>query len=188
MNKKKNNSENTQRSENAMHLADKKLDTKLTIAGIYLETHFCNKLNEQPIGMKYISAEPIVNIYKGNNKKSLIVNVVSYIPVDLKPLTETPLNSGLFLNDDHSLFLNYSGVSNILTEVDNGNMLCRVFNIVYDNESWTTNDKYDAYHIQFEYKLLSNNFQSVEGIVVHDINIDPETDRGTVSTVRVDDR
>ncbi|GGX30304.1 hypothetical protein [Aquimarina muelleri] len=167
------------------------MSSKTTIAGIHLTLNFCKKINEIPISLKYISNEPVVNIYKSINRKSYVVNIMSYIPLNPKSLSEIPLESGLYLDEEKKLFLSYTGVNNIDTAItnskNNGTLLCRVFNIVYDHDN-TVHDHYNLYHIQFEYKLLAEKFQSVEGIIIHDINLDPETDRGTVTTVRVDDQ
>ncbi len=168
---------------------------KIIIGGISLELKFCKKMKnddeDTPITLDYVSSEPIVNIYKGADPHPYIVNIMSYIPPNLNDIPEKDLNSGLFLSEDNTIFLSYTGVNMIntpITTTENlGKILCRVFNILYDCEDQTPST-YDLYHIQFEYSLLAKNFQSVEGIIVHDINLDPETDRGTVTTVRIDDQ
>lgn len=167
------------------------MSNKVTIAGVSITLNFCKKINETPIPSDFRSKQPIVNIYKNTTDQDIyVVNIVSYLPESLKALTDMDLNSGLILNKDATLFLSYTGVNIIKTSInkpDNGALLCREFNILYDFED-TYSENYNLYHIQFDYKLLSTNFQSVEAIIVHDINEDPETDRGTVTTVRTDDQ
>ncbi|GAA4271037.1 hypothetical protein U6A24_03985 [Aquimarina gracilis] len=171
------------------------MSNTITIAGISFTLNFCHKTNDTPIPSNFISKQPIANIYKSSissDLKKYIVNIVAHLPENLQSLADLNLSSGLFLNEDKTIFFNYSGVSKVTTAVDksdNGVLLCREFNIEYDCEDEHEQIKnYNLYHIQFEYELLPKSFQSVEAIIVHDINEDPETDRGTVTTVRTDDQ
>ena len=167
------------------------MNGRITIGGIDLTMRFCRKINQDSVPVNYISSEPIINMYESDSRKSFVVNIVSCLPAKLKSLSKMVLHSGLFLDDDKNIFLGYAGVNNIKTAIstheNSGSTSCRVFNIIYDNKS-LMNDYYDLYHIQFEYKLRAKNFQAVEAVIVYDINTDPETDRGTVTTVRVDDQ
>ncbi len=165
------------------------MKTKTTIAGLSIELQFCKKITEQPITSEYISKEPLVNIYASGKQEEYTVNILSQIPQKLNEINEENAKSGLFLNDTNTLLLNYSGVNTIGTSVskENGMLLCRDFNIDY-NCPEKKYSAYDLYHIQFNYSLQPKYAQSVEAIIVHDKNLDPETDRGTVTTVRKDDR
>ncbi|GAA3630653.1 hypothetical protein [Flavivirga jejuensis] len=161
-----------------------------TLAGISITLNFSNKLNDTPIKSVYTSSEPLVSIYKTQTEGAYTVNIIARVPLSVISLQNscTPLSSGLFLNNEKTLFLNYNGVSNISTSVNKPNeiLLCRTFSVVYDSET-KVNEDYDLYHIQFNYSFLSKNFQSAEAIIVKLNNTDPETDRGTVTTVRSDE-
>lgn len=161
------------------------------IAGVNITINFCKKVNGEPIDNLYRSKEPSVSIYKSENEGAFTVNIMAFLPTKLKELPEETLNSGLILEDTHkkpSLFLSYNGVVEVGTSVDKGGdlLLCREFNVEYDSTEKMV-EQYHLYHIQFEYKLASVKFQSVEAIIVKLVNEDPETDRGTVSTVRDSD-
>ncbi|WP_346882194.1 hypothetical protein [uncultured Algibacter sp.] len=162
----------------------------ITIAGLSLSTKFCHKINKEQIKSIYISEEPLTTIYKSQQEGAYTVNIVAYVPTSLKNLKDINLGSGIFLNEEKTLFLNYNGVSNVNTSVqktnDSGVLLCREFNVEYDCDDQVL-ENYNLYHIQFDYKLLPKKFQSVEAIIVKLINEDPVTDRGTVTTVRDDD-
>lgn len=165
------------------------MKNKITIAGLSATINFCNKLNNDPVKSIYISQEPLATIYGSQKDDTYTVNIIAHIPVNLNKLNETNVNSGLFLNKEKTLFLNYNGVCNIDTSVQkqdgSGVLLCRDFNIEYDSNEPVV-DYYDIYQAQFDYKLADKNFQSVEAIIVKLINEDPETDRGTVTAVRTE--
>jgi hypothetical protein len=164
------------------------MKNKTTIAGISITINFCRKINKEKIDLVYISQEPLATIYKGQQEGTYTVNIITHIPTLLKYLSGMNLGSGIFLNKEKDLFLNYNGVTNISTSIhnnDSGIILCRDFNIEYDCKDQVI-ENYDMYHVQFNYKLLSEKIQSVEAIIVKLINEDPETSRGTVTTVRDD--
>lgn len=165
------------------------MKTKTTIAGLSIEVQFCKKITKQPVASEYISKEPLVNIYASNKKGEYTVNILSHVPQKLNQIAQEKAKSGLFLNDDKTLLLNYSGVNTIATSVskEDGMLLCRDFNFDYDCPD-SAYENYDLYHTQFVYSLQTKNAQSVEAIIVHDVNLDPDEDRGTVSTVRTDDQ
>jgi len=165
------------------------MKNKITIAGLSITLNFCHRINKEPIKSVFTSDEPLATIYKSQKKDTYTVNIVAHIPVSTKNLTETNLGSGLFLDKNKTLFLNYNGVNNIDTSIfksdQTGILLCRDFGIEYNSQDTIIED-YNLYHIQFDYNLFSESFQLVEAIIVRLINEDPETDRGTVTTVRKD--
>jgi len=157
------------------------------IANISFSLNYCNKVNAKPISKEFISSEPLVNIYKNQQIPGrYIVNILSHIPLEkfLNKITE-PTNSGLYLNNTKTLHFGYGGVSLIKTDVNTakneGDLLCRVFEIDYNSDR-NDFEEYDLYQIQIEYNLVTSNAQSAEAVIVHDINLDPESDRGTVVT------
>lgn len=158
-----------------------------TIAGIFIDISFCNKVNAQPINLKNTSKEPLVNIYEIDNKGIYTVNILSHVPQNLNQINDIDVESGLFLNEDKTLVLNYGGISSIETSVTNdstnGKLPSRSFDIDYNCPD-KDYQNFDLYHIQFNYRMTSANAQSAEAIIIHDVNLDPETDRGTVATIR----
>ena len=160
-----------------------------TIAGLSIAIKFCHKINNEPIKSVYTSEEPLVTIYDNQNSNTYTVNLAVHIPEDLEPMDELDLSGGLFLDENKELFLSYNGVRNVDTSVyksqDAGTLLCRDFAVEYDSKEQIV-ENYNLYFVQFDYKLLPINFQSVEAIIVKLVDEDPETDRGTVTTVRKD--
>ncbi|WP_062061699.1 hypothetical protein [Aquimarina longa] len=167
--------------------------TKFIIAGLQFEPKFCKKINTTLIESWEISANPLSNIYKTQKEGVYTVNIIVHIPhgcivipngvqsgFDLIPKTE----------HKNTLFFQYNGVSSITTSInkpdDHNNVLCRDFGIVYEYELSENEHSpmYDLYHIQIDYTIIQKSALSVEAILVQDTNLDPETDRGTVTAVR----
>lgn len=159
-----------------------------TIAGLSIALKFCKKVNDEPIHSIFASPEPLVTIYDNQNVNAYTVNIAVHVPENLEPLNDANLAGGLFLTENKDLYLSYNGVRNVDTSVfkfEDGILLCRDFAVEYDSKEQLV-ENYDLYYIQFDYKLLPLHFQSVEAIIVKLVNEDPETDRGTVTTVRKD--
>ncbi len=164
---------------------------QFTVGGIRLTPGFCNKISTHPVSSG--TTEPLVSITETDRNKliessiqSYTVNIVMSLPNTLLDISNAPLTSGFFLDQEKkTIFLSYVGVNNIVTDMASfgtSTILCRGFNITYDGGD--ADCLYNMYHIQFEYKLLGENFQSVDAIIVHDFNLDPVLSRGTVTTVR----
>jgi hypothetical protein len=174
---------------------------QVIIAGLQLTKILCERVNDKskPIPLSHISKEPATTIYKTENEQVYRVNIMAHLPNNLSPLErhsetcnyiesgkrQVP-TAGIILDNNDEIFLNYNGVSNVLTSVDKEVILCRDFRIEFDCNDPII-EKFDLYSIQFEYKLLPKSFQSVEAVVVHLVNDDPETSRGTVVTLRDED-
>ena len=160
--------------------------TNTVIAGLSFQLNFFNKINQEPFKITSVSQQPLTNIYTNKNDDGYIVNVLAHMPTDLTELKADSLYSGFYLDKHQKIYFNYNGIIKIHTSVENQNkgiILCRDFNIEYDSIS-NVPEVFDMYYFQIEYKILSQDTQSVEAIIVQDKNLDPETDRGTVTTVR----
>ncbi|WP_438422341.1 hypothetical protein [Aquimarina macrocephali] len=158
------------------------MENKITLAGLDFVINFCNKINTQPIPLAEIPQQSLANIYANpKGERHYIVNIISFLPLKLDPVKNA--SSGLFLNEEKTIFFNYNGVTDIKTSIhtESGLVVSRDFNIVYDSTDPIPSE-FNMYHIQIDYKIASLRTQSVEAIVVHDKNLDPETDRGTVTT------
>lgn len=158
-----------------------------TIAGVNFDLNFAKKINTQPIPLNEISKQPITNIYKSDkgSKETPIytVNILSYIPQEINKNPKAD-GSGFFVVPE-LVFFQYNGTSLVETEVVTTNenrVTSRSFEIVYDGTEKQT--EFDLFHIQLEYHLTGDLQQAVEAIWVRDENLDPRTDRGTVSTPR----
>jgi hypothetical protein len=167
------------------------MDKAITIAGLEFELKFCKKINEKPLEDWEISRIPLANIYSSRDRDTYTVNILSHIPVDFNTIKEhNQLHIDLLPKEKNKLFFSYNGVSVVKTSIYKLNegdaILCRNFSIDYDS-SKEEPIKYDLYHIKLHYRIVKNDGQSVEAIIVHDKNFDPETSRGTVTTVRDDD-
>lgn len=160
------------------------MENKITLAGLDFVINFCNKINDKPIPLAEVPQQSLANIYPNpKGERHYIVNIISFLPLNLDVLKNP--SSGIFLNTEKTIFFNYNGVTDVKTDIDteNGLVISRDFNIVYDSTE-TNPSEFDMYHIQLDYKIVSSSTQLVEAIVVHDKNLDPETDRGTVTTVK----
>jgi len=110
------------------------------------------------------------------------VTVLAYLPSGktFKKVDETKKN-GVSLKEE-IIYLNYYGATVVTTVDRNGNRdlsLCRDFRIEYNCEEGA--DEFDVYYLQFNYALDAGAL-SVDSILVREVNDDPETDRGTVTT------
>lgn len=160
----------------------------VTIAGVDLTLNFCKQIGKETLqpSKKNPVPQPMVNVFSNKKGTLFTVNILSFIPdVALESLADKNLVSGLQLNEENTLFLNYNGVSSIETSVstENGILVCRDFNLEYacpENEY----EDYILYHTQFTYSLVPKDFQSVDAIVVSDVNLDPRGSRGTITTVQ----
>jgi hypothetical protein len=158
------------------------MENEITLAGLDFVINFCNKINAQPIPLAEVPQQSLANIYANpQGERHYIVNIISFLPLKLDLLENT--SSGLFLNEEKTIFFNYNGVTDVKTSIhtENGLVVSRDFNIVYDSTDPIPSE-FDMYHIQIDYKIASLRTQSVEAIIVHDKNLDPETDRGTVTS------
>ncbi len=186
------------------------MSTNFSIGGLIITPQFCKKINPESDLLTFfeISQQPLVNIYNNGND-TFTVNIVSFIPNDIEEIDENELNnSSFFIDGDRKIAFSYNGVSGIRTGIStinpNNVVLTRKFQIIYKSGSLNffngstahiistdkkneaneieRNPKFNAYHIKIVYGFISCNFQSAEGIIVKDHNIDPETPRGTVSS------
>lgn len=161
----------------------------VTIAGLDFTLNFCKKIGEENIkpSKKNPVPQPMVNVSASKKGKVFTVNILGFVPnTPLESLEGKNLISGLQLNEENTLFLNYDGVSAIETDIngpENGVVICRDFNFEYDCPENEYED-YILYHTQFTYSLVPKNFQSVDAIMVSDVNLDPRGSRGTVTTVQ----
>ena len=166
------------------------MSQKITIAGLAFALKFCKKINESPLDSWEISRIPLANVYNSRNSDTYTVNIIAHIPVDFKSIEgyKQPYLD-LMPKEDNKLFFSYNGVSVVKTSINKKNqentILCRNFSIDYDS-SKAQSFKYNLYHIKLQYSILKRDGQIVEAISVHDKNFDPETSRGTVTTVRDD--
>ncbi len=160
------------------------------VAGLDFQIQFCKKVNQEPFEEWEIAQMPLVNIENSQDVDYFQVNILAYIPVNFKTIPTNkimPASIDLMPTEKNKIILSYNGVSLIKTpikSVDGKDILsCRNFCIEYDSPDKKP-IKYDLYHINLQYKLLYENGQSVEAIIVHNKNFDPETSRGTVTTTR----
>lgn len=166
------------------------MSQKITIAGLEFNLKFCKKINEKPIELWEVSRIPLANVYNSRNSATYTINIFAHIPADFrtKEVNNQPYLD-LLPKEDNKLFFSYNGVSVVKTSINKQNqdnaILCRNFSIDYDS-SKAQPVKYNLYHVKLQYRILTNDGQSVEAIIVHDKNFDPETSRGTVTTVRDD--
>ena len=160
-----------------------------TLAEINFNLKFAKKINQTTIDQSEMSIEPAVNIDKKNPlnkglKPVYVVNIFTYIPENIEQNQVAKKDNQLVIFENSILF-KYRGVKSVETEINtkiSGNEIpCRNFKIVFEGPDNQTT--FDLYHIQFEYQV-SESTQSVEGIWVRDRNLDPRTDRGTVTTPR----
>ena len=164
------------------------MNQKITIAGLEFELKFCKKINEKSLEDWEISRIPLANIYSSRDRDTYTVNVFAHIPTDFNTIEKhnQPLID-LLPKEKNKLFFSYNGVSVVKTSIYKLNegdaILCRNFSIDYDS-SKDEPIKYNLYHIKLHYRIVKNDGQSVEAIIVHAKNFDPETSRGTVTTVR----
>lgn len=160
--------------------------TTTVIAGLSFRLNFFNKINQEPFKITSVSQQPLTNIYTNESDDGYIVNILAHMPTDLIELKADTISSGFYIDSNQKIYFNYNGITRIRTSIENHNkgiILCRDFNIEYDSIS-NTPSVFDLYYFQIEYKILSQDTQSVEAIIVQDKNLDPETTRGTVTTVR----
>ncbi|MDG1806238.1 hypothetical protein [Flavicella sp.] len=162
-------------------ITEKEVATAPTKIGDLEFTLLYSKVGKKDLGQgDGVSQEPLVNIYlkDKNIPNTYIVNIVSYIGAEKrKNLTPKQLQSGFPINKKVALRYNEK-IANINTEIKEG-VTCRDFKIIYDApEEQATFNKVE---VQFEYTLLDNT-APVEAIIVRDKDLDPGTDRGTVTT------
>ncbi|UOB18327.1 hypothetical protein [Abyssalbus ytuae] len=165
----------------------------ITSASVSITEVFCKKMSEN-IPSRFVSALPMVSIHRiEKSLNTYRVNITTYLPSNITPLTdswvkELNLNSGLFL-DEKKIYLSYKGVRKIDTLITKAQSEQSIFCRRFDVEYYTTEkvDDHSLYHIQFNYKLPPNS-QLADAIIVINTNEDPETDRGTVTSVRTDDQ
>ena len=62
------------------------MEKKPTIAGLQFEAKFCKKINTEPIDTWETSRIPIANIYNSQDSGTYAVNIVIYIPVNIKTI------------------------------------------------------------------------------------------------------
>ena len=140
---------------------------------------------------------PLVNMYlatTGDYKGKYIVTVLAYLPS--KPTKQfnnvkvSPNTEGISLDLEgleKKVYLTYNGVKVITTRDRNDNRQlvdCRDFAFEYNCAEDAT--EFNLCHFQFTYSLDSGT-DSVDSILVRDINDDPRFSRGTVVTVSDDD-
>ncbi len=159
---------------------------KITIAGLEFELKFCKKINEKPIENWEVSRIPLANIYNSRDSDNYTVNILAYIPTDFNTIKDyNQPHLDLLPEEKNKLFFSYNGVSVVKTSIDrhytDNTILCRSFSIDY-NSSRAEPIKYNLYHIKLNYRIVKNDGQSVEAVIVHDKNFDPETSRGTITT------
>lgn len=164
------------------------MSQNINIAGLQFELQLCKKMNETPLESWEISNQPLANVYTDQEPNSYTVNILSYIPTTLENIAE--INQpylDLLPEDPAKLIFTYEGVNLIKTSInkpgEDNIVLCRNFMIDY-NSSQQDPVQYNLYLIKLTYNLVNDNAQSVEAIIVHDRNLDPETSRGTVTTTR----
>ena len=122
--------------------------------------------------------QPMVNVIASSESNIYKVNIIAAIPEDSKLTPINEIENGISLDENRTIWLQYSGV-----ESNNETLDCRVFNIVYKcDEPMDSDLKYNLSLISFEYNM--EGAQSANAIVVYDVNLDPETSRGTITTVR----
>ena len=140
---------------------------QVIIAGLQLTKILCERVNDKskPIPLSHISKEPATTIYKTENEQVYRVNIMAHLPNNLSPIErhsetcnyivsgkhQVP-TAGIILDNNDEIFLNYNGVSNVLTSVDKEVILCRDFRIEFDCNDPIV-EEFDLYSIQFEYKL-----------------------------------
>lgn len=162
------------------------MSQQITVAGLEFELKFCNKINDKPIEKWETSEIPAANIYNSESSETYTVNILTYIPIDFKTIEGyTQPHIDLLPEETNKLFFIYDGVSTVKTSInksdENNIVLCRKFMIDYDSSN-DEDTKFNLYHIKLHYRILNTNNQSVEAIIIHDKNLDPETSRGTVIT------
>ncbi|WP_298547851.1 hypothetical protein [uncultured Aquimarina sp.] len=166
------------------------MGNKITIAGLEFEPKFCKKINKDPIDVWEVSRIPLANIYNSEDSGTYAVNIIIHIPVNFKTIQNPNQSSFELISKDlkNKIYFSYNGVSTIETEIstvtDSDIILCRNFGIDYETYNELEPMTYDLFHIKIHYSIKENYGQSVEAIIVHDNNLDPETSRGTVTTVR----
>ncbi len=157
------------------------MKTKATIAGLHFELKFCNKVNTEPINGMEISQMPLASITQAQSLDTYEVNIMQYVPTNLEDI---PVHnqSSFYLVADKLLFT-YNGVSIEETSIGEAKITCRNFTIDYDNRDDNPKE-FNLYHTKLHYNITQSLGQSVEAIIVFGQNLDPETSRGTVTTVR----
>ncbi|OSY88667.1 hypothetical protein WH52_03035 [Tenacibaculum holothuriorum] len=155
-----------------------------TINGVTITVNFCNKINATAIPESEISkGAPLANIYKTSpTADTYTVNIVSYVPTTLN--IDNPPNPDEVISLDNNagyLYLAYKGLQDVNTPINQGKVNCRTFWFEFDANDGAT--QFDLYQTQFVYSVGSE-AGNAEAILVQERNDDPDTDRGTVTTVR----
>lgn len=160
---------------------------KATIAGLQFELKFCKKVNTEPINSAETCLTPVVNISKSQSLDTFEVNIMLYVPTELWNITDRTQSSFYMLTgeDEKKMLFSYNGVSIEKTSIGEQHVTCRNFSIDYDNRQENPVN-FDLYHTKLHYSIIENSGQTVEAIIVHGKNLDPETSRGTITTVRFD--
>ncbi|MGB0838137.1 MAG: hypothetical protein ACPGRE_08555 [Flavobacteriaceae bacterium] len=158
------------------------MKTNTSIGGVKIHVNFSTQVNADPISDHFASNEPVVNIVKGSSSDSYLVNIMAFVPKELDALQEDGLASGLFLNEEQSLFLSYNGARNYKTSIQEMDTLVRDFGLEYRNTQADPTE-FNLIHVQFQYSFEFPNMESCSAALVRVVNEDPEGDRGTVTTI-----
>ncbi|MDO5979399.1 hypothetical protein [Flavivirga spongiicola] len=137
-------------------------------------------VTSEPINPDTSVPEPVSNIIEKGDKYN--VNIFVYLPDCLKEITH--LDSAIMVTN--KIWLQYNGLINIATPIPNqpsGNVLCRNFEVVFDSEEEHLKGYLDLYKISFNYSVDTNSIEA-EAIFVQSEDVDPETSRGTITTIR----
>ncbi len=171
------------------------MNDPVEIAGLNLLVKQVSKINDPAKAVLVAEAVkvPLVNLSEvedNHGNKSFDMQMVAYIPNILTPPDPPPSAFPIPIPtngenpDIHSIFFKYNGVFRIKTLINtlagDHTVLCRDFEIVYDASENPTG--YDAYMFTINYKLLFKDMLTAEAVIVRDVNLDPETSRGTVTT------
>lgn len=160
-------------------ITEKEVATAPTKIGDLEFTLLYSKVGKKDLGQgDGVSQEPLVNIYAVEGKiNTYTVNIVTYIGAERNKLTAEQQENSVKINNQVALRYNQT-VAEVNTEIK-PDVTCRDFQIIFDGPENQT--EFNKVHIQFEYSYPEN-IESVEAIIVRDKDLDPRTDRGTVTT------
>ncbi len=124
--------------------------------------------------------EPATNVIEKDDKN--YVNIFAYLPNHLVEVEQ--VESAIEITKD--IWLQFNGLVNIPTPIPNapsGTVLCRAFKVVFNSDVPDPQPYPDLYRISFSYAVTADSVNA-EALFVQTENLDPETSRGTVTTIR----
>ncbi|NQX85753.1 MAG: hypothetical protein HRT67_07585 [Flavobacteriaceae bacterium] len=157
-----------------------------------IEVVFSKKIETSSFASKRYSKKPrpLLTIYRNKSKSNTYtIDIATFIKQDLDDVKEP--KSGFETLIENKILLTFNK-DNPLVDVKPNNPIrdkfisipnCIKFTVEYYSKA----SDFDFYYFQIDLTLEEKTFNKLEGVVIYNQNDDPETSRGTVTTVRDDD-